>query len=156
MSVIGPILDVKIAQPALEILQVFDFSDLFLNNITFPSEIAFLVSLRKLNFRPIVFEGSLPLNLCNLTNLEEFHVTVQGPDSTYRVDEIIASWLHLEELSIELSFSSTLPDFDKLTNLKQLDVVNNAVYVRFKFPDIQKLTQLGMSFCDWFVNFSEM
>ena len=51
-----------------------DFSDLRISGVSVPSEIALLENLRKLNFNPIAFEGTIPLELNRLTNLEIFEI----------------------------------------------------------------------------------
>ena len=125
-----------------------DFSDLHIINVSLPSEVSLLENLRRLNFNPIVFEGTIPLELSKLTNLEVFEVRVWGLESAYEVDKVIESWRHLEQLSLELSFSNPLPDFNTFTELKRLDVIDESLLSSYKFPDIQNLTKLGMHFHD--------
>jgi hypothetical protein len=132
-----------------------DFSDLSINGVSVPSEVALLESLRTLNFNPIGFVGAIPLELSNLIRLEEFEIGVWGPDSTHEVEKFIKSWSQLEQLSLRLTLSNPLPDFGSSTKLKGLEVFDESVYSSYKFPDIQKLSQLGMYFHYISVNFGK-
>jgi hypothetical protein len=119
-----------------------EFSDVQVKDVQFPSEIALLQNLKKLNFYPNILDGALPLELSSLTLLEEFGVVIWGARTIDFIDKIIEPWNNLEKLYLEISFPSRLPAVGAKTKLTYLELKDHMRAYNQDFPDIQELTKL--------------
>jgi hypothetical protein len=122
------------------------FSDIVLKDaLNIPSETALLPMLRQLIFDPNNFSGTIPSELSTLTHLEEVAVKFSASTNGNDLGNVIKHWTQLQQLRLEMPFSTALPQFASLEKLRQLYIVDPSRLRTYEFPDLRNLNALGKS-----------
>jgi hypothetical protein len=120
-----------------------------------PTELCLLTNLTELYFYPRDMLGPIPSQLWNLTNLEEFSVSIIVEDmdavdmDSVDMDSLdmdgVGKLSELRSLVLQANYHGRLPKLKRLQQLTHLALIDPSSNMITEFPDLHTLTNLGES-----------